>query len=167
MKILVVLLFFLSFELQAQDNGLCVVPKKYSLASSLQNEDIFVSLGILYPLVKALTFEFRFGVGTRRTFFQQTLFSKTDLLLHYDFVESKKWEFGPSLQFSNMSLAPRIFQPIQRYFTAELGYYFAFGNHLKVTQSSYFGFRSTEFVPAKKKYWYGGYAFQMGLSYEL
>jgi|TARA_R110000737_G_scaffold350964_1_gene391662 hypothetical protein len=167
LKILVVLLLFLSFNLKAQDTSFSVVPKKYSIGTSFQNEDIFVSLGVLYPLKKNFTFEFRFGLGSRRTFFQQTLFSKTDLLLHYDFLKSTKWEFGPSVQFSNMSLAPRLFQPIQRYFTAELGYYLAYGHKLKVTQSSYLGYRSTEFVPSKKRYWYTGYAFQLGLSYEL
>jgi hypothetical protein len=167
LKILVGLLLFLSFSVYSQDSTFSGVPKKYSLGSSFQNEDIFVAMGVLYDFKKVFTFEIRLGLGARRSFFQQAMFLKTDLLFHYDLLKSRKWKFGPSLQFSNMSLTPQFLKPIQRYYSAEVGYYFAFGKQLKVTQSSYFGFRSTEFVPAKERFWFYGYAFQIGLSYEL
>lgn len=139
----------------------------YSVGVSYQNEDIFTSLGAGFSYDSPLILEIRCGVGTRRTFFQQVLFSKFDLLLHGDFLKSNRWILGPSMQFSAMRLSPQLFKPIQKYVSAELGYYFAFGHQLKFTQSTYFGGSTTHFVPKIKRYNYWGYSLQIGLRYEI
>lgn len=168
MKSLVVLFFFLTFTLRAQEPNTSIIPRQYSLCSSFQNEDIFVSLGSYYNFKKSFSFEFRYGVGVRRTFFQQALFSKVDAVLCYNFLKSDDlWSFGPSVQFSTLSLAPKLFKPIQRYYAAEIGYSLAFGKKIKGLQSSYIGFRTTEFSSASNLYSYIGYVFQLGLRYAL
>lgn len=116
---------------------------------------------------KRLAFELKLGLGSRRTFFQQSIFSKADVAIHYVLVKSQKIKFGPSLQFSKMNLTKKFFSPIQRYYSVDAGYYFSFGSQLKITQSSYIGYRFTEYVPPQKKYWYVGYALQIGMCYEI
>jgi len=166
-KPLVFLLFFQTFNLLAQRSNTHVLPKKYSLSSSLQNEDIFISLGAYYNLRKSFSFELRYGVGVRRTFFQQTLFSKVDAVFCYNLFKFDLWSFGPSVQCSTLSLAPKLFKPIQRYYVAEVGYSFAFGKKIKGVQSSFIGYRTTEFTSVKHLYSYIGYVFQLGLRYGL
>jgi outer membrane phospholipase A len=82
-------------------------------------------------------------------------------------LKSDLWSFGPSVQFSTLSLAPKLFKPIQRYFAAEVGYSFAFGKKVKVVQSSFIGYRKTELTSVKHLYSYIGYVFQLGLRYDL
>lgn len=167
MKFLLLSFFFAAYTLCAQKTKNSFTPKSISISSSYQNEDIFISFGGGYRLLKSLEGELRYGIGARRTLFQASLFSKLDVVFRYNVLRSKRWNLGPTLQFSTMRLSPRIFKPIQRYFSAEIGYFISFGEKLKLIQSSYFGFRSTEFVPVENRYPYKGFAFQIGFSYAL
>lgn len=166
MKLLIILLLFISIEGWAQPNETNSY-HFYNLSVSLQNEDIFTSIGTGFKFDSPLILELRYGFGARRTFFQQALFTKFDLLLHGDLLKSNQWILGPSIQFSAMRLSPQVFKPIQKYATAELGYFFAFGNQLKFTQSAYFGGSTTHFVPNINRYNSWGYSLQIGLRYEI
>lgn len=167
MKFLIGVLFLFSLSLNAQEKDFSIIPNKFSLISSFQNEDIFISLASSCNIKEWLAIELRYGVGTRRTFFQKSLFSKIDLVLKTDVLKKEFWVLGPSVQFSIMRLSPRLFSPIQLYSSAEIGYNFALGNKLKMSQSSYLGYRKTRFANVSKRYLYLGYAIELGLCYEL
>jgi len=166
LKFILIFLLSISFEGWSQSDE-TNSHHIYSVGVSYQNEDIFTSIGTGFQYNSPLILEIRYGVGTRRTFFQQALFSKFDLLLHGDFLKSNRWILGPSIQFSVMRLSPKFFKPIQKYATAELGYYFAFGKQLKFTQSAYFGGSTTHFVPKVNRYNSWGYSLQIGMRYEI
>jgi hypothetical protein len=166
-KFLVGIIFFASFGAYSQQKEKAYFPQSISVTSAYQNEDIFISAGLGDCLFNFLEVEVRYGIGSRRTFFQQSLFSKIDLLVYCNLLKTKRVKLGPCIQFTNMSLSQRILKPIQRYNSTEIGYVFTFGNKYKVIQSSFLGLRNTGYVPINKRYSYVGYAFQIGLMYEL
>lgn len=166
LKLSLILLLFFSLDGWAQSSYRNPHPI-YNVSVSYQNEDIFTSIGAGFQFRTPLILELRYGVGTRRAFFQQAWFSKFDLLVHGDVLKSNRWILGPSIQFSVMRLSSQFLNPIQKYTAAELGYYFAVGNQLKLMQSMYFGRATTHFAPKINRYNYWGYSFQIGLMYEI
>ncbi len=143
----------------------------FGLSTSFQNEDIYSYFHFQLPIVKNILLDAALGLGWRHALTNSAWQPSIQIGFHYDFLQQPKLNLGPSLRFSYTGPRDKSEEkPQLNFYNADLGYRFSYGGKLKVMQSSYAGahqFWYVETSGTKDGVVYFGYAFQVGLSFEL
>lgn len=166
-------LFYASFSFSQDKEKAKFFPDTlHSVGTSgyYQKEDIYSFFTFQTPVVKDLYVEAGVGFGWRQIRTNSKFTPSFQFGFHYDFIKKPKVFLGPALRlhYQGSSLGDENVAKF-RYYGANFGYRFAFGNKLKIVNSGFIG---------PHQFWYGsgesdnkvvyfGYAFQIGLNYEL
>ncbi len=101
--------------------------------------DFFLT-GNYFRQLQKLEYTAGFGIGINRTFFQKRFFPMIGISGSYYFLNRSKFQLGPTILFQGSVLkVNRQTKYLNYYNQLFAGYTFAFGNRLKVYQSTFYG----------------------------
>lgn len=167
MRLLFGFLFFSILQISAQTEKIKFVGLKVQYNSL----DLYVLTHYGHQY-KKFEYNVGFGLGINRTFFQKKTLPIAGIAGSYYFLNKDRIQLGPTFlyQFSYLRFKGQDYMD-QYYNQISVGYTFAFGNRLKVCQSTFYGFNLETYYStfSKNNNTLNSFKFsaQIGLKYEL
>ncbi len=167
MRLLFGFLFFSILKISAQSEKIEFV----GMSVQYNSLDLFVLTNYGHQY-KKFEYNFGFGLGINRTFFQKKILPVAGIAGSYYFLNKDRIQLGPTLLYQFSYLRFKGQDNMDQYFNQiSAGYTFVFGERLRVYQSTFYGvnletYHST-YLNKYKTLNSLKFSAQIGLKYEL